>query len=357
MHKIALLGAGLIGREHAQLISKSSRLRLSVVSDPSPAAKQYADSIGVPWTADYRVALEDFRPDAAIVAVPNQLHVEVGVACLERGVVALIEKPVADNVHDAATLLDAEKRSGTPILVGHQRRHSPDMQRARALVNDGTIGRLVVANGMWFVRKHDSYFEQAWRRQQGGGPLWINLIHEIDCLRFVCGEIDSVFAYSTNRNRGYDVEDTAAIAVNFANGALGTFAMSDSVPSPFVWDVASSQALYFPHQPGDCFYFGGTAGTLSVPSLDMWTYDRPDGDWRNRLIRTHMGMDRGACYERQLDNLADVVEKRAAPLVPGLEGARTVAAIVAIETSARENRPIRIAEVSEPIGNFSAATM
>ncbi|MBL8806347.1 MAG: Gfo/Idh/MocA family oxidoreductase [Rhodospirillales bacterium] len=351
MHDVALLGAGLIGREHAQLLGRHPRLRISVVSDPSPEAEKYAATLGVPWTADYRDALDKFAPAAAIVAVPNQLHVEVGIACLARKVTALIEKPVTDNLADAERLLDAERKNATPILVGHQRRHSPDMQRAKALVGDGTIGRLVIANGMWFVRKHDSYFEQEWRRQPGGGPLWINLIHEIDCLRYVCGEIASVFATSTNRNRNFGVEDTAAITINFANGALGTFAMSDSVPSPFVWDVASSQALYFPHQPGDCFFFGGTKGTLSVPSLDMWTYEN-DGDWRSRLVKTHMGMDRGACYVRQLDNLADVLESRASPLVSGLEGAKTVAAIVAIEKSAREKRPVALEEVSGPIRKF-----
>jgi predicted dehydrogenase len=355
MYKVALLGAGLIGREHAQLVANHPRLRLCVVADPSPEAEQYAASIGVPWMADFRAALDGHRPDAAIVAVPNQLHVEVGIECLSRKIAALVEKPVADDLAEAARLLEAERRNATPILVGHQRRHSPDMQRARTLANDGTIGRLVIANGMWMVRKHDSYFEQAWRRQPGGGPLWINLIHEIDCLRYVCGEIDRVFATSTNRNRGFGVEDTAAIAIDFANGALGTFAMSDSVPSPFVWDVASSQALYFPHQPGDCFFFGGTKGTLCVPTLDLWTYEG-EGDWRSRLVRRHMGMERGACYVRQLDNLADVLDGKAAPLVSGLEGAKTVAAIVAIERSAREGRPVRIDEVSESLRRFESST-
>ncbi len=168
-------------------------------------------------------------------------------ACIERGIPSLVEKPIAHTLEAALQLADAVERSGVPVLVGHQRRHSPDIAKARQLVNDGALGRLVAVNAMWMTDKPQGYYDAAWRRQPGGGPLLINLIHDIDCLRFICGEIESVMAFSSNAVRSFEVEDTASVSVKFTNGALGTLLMSDTTVSPYNWDTAAGQALYFPH--------------------------------------------------------------------------------------------------------------
>lgn len=355
MHNIALLGAGLIGREHARLLHGRHDMRVSVVADPAPAAREFADSIGAAWMADYVAALDEHQPDGAIVALPNQLHLPAGAACLERKVVPLIEKPLTGSLDEARELLHLEAVHETPILVGHQRRHSPDMVRARQLVGEGKLGRLVVVNGMWFTRKHDAYFEHAWRREPGGSMLWINLIHEIDCLRYLCGEIESVSAVGSNAVRGLPVEDTAVLTIRFANGALGTLAMSDSVPSPFIWDVASGQALYLAHQPADCFHLGGTKGTLAVPSMNLWSHV-DDGDWRDPLARVHMSPGQGDCYVRQLDHFAQVLAGRERPLVTCLEAARTVAVVLAAEESIRLGTTVQVPRVGdEPRQNVQAS--
>lgn len=179
---------------------------------------------------------------------------------------------------------------------------------------------------------------------RGGGPLWINLIHEIDCFRFIAGEITSVQAVSSNRQRGYEVEDTTAVLMQFKCGALGTFLISDSIASPFIWDVTSGQALYFPYQPEDCYHVGGTKGSLSVPTMNLWSYEN-DGDWRSALIRRRLEIDRSSCYENQLDNFAAVIEGTEQPVVSAHDGALTVAVIAAVEQAAREGRTVWIEEL------------
>ena len=79
------------------------------------------------------------------------------------------------------------------------------------------------------MRKHESYFEADWRRRQGGGPLLINAIHDIDCLRFLCGDIESVQAIASSAVRGHEVEDTAAVIMRFENGALGVFFIASAL--------------------------------------------------------------------------------------------------------------------------------
>ena len=96
--------------------------------------------------------------------------------------------------------MDAQAQSGVAVLVGHHRRHNPINARAREIVQSGRLGRLVSANVMATFLKPDGYFDAAWRKQKGGGPILINLSHEIDMLRFFMGEIDTVQAISSTQS-------------------------------------------------------------------------------------------------------------------------------------------------------------
>jgi predicted dehydrogenase len=252
MLKIGLLGAGQIGREHASLVRRCPAAALSGIADPGPQAKAFAHEIGVPYFSDFHAMLDETQPDGAIVALPNALHLSGGLACIERRIPTLIEKPIADTITAARSLVEESEAASVPVLIGHQRRHSPDIREAKRAISEGLIGDLVTVNGMWLSDKPETYFDVEWRRKPGGGPLLINLIHDLDCLRFICGEIHSVKAFKSRNARGFEVEDTASLAIAFESGALGTFIVSDAVASPFTWDLASGQALYFPHQPANC---------------------------------------------------------------------------------------------------------
>src|SRR5207237_7798811 len=133
------------------------------------------------------------------------------------------------------------ERAGVALLVGHHRRYNPVIEKSRELVRSGALGKLITVVALWLIRKPDDYFEIAWRREQGGGPILINLIHDIDDLRYICGEIDSVQAMTSNAMRGFAVEDTAAITLRFFNGAIGTVTVSDAVPAPWWWEITSGE--------------------------------------------------------------------------------------------------------------------
>ncbi|MBT7757912.1 MAG: Gfo/Idh/MocA family oxidoreductase [Rhodospirillaceae bacterium] len=345
MLRLAVIGAGLIGREHCTLIREHPGAELVGLADVSEDAASYAQGIRVPYYADYQQLLDDTKPDGVIVAVPNQLHVAAGGACLSRGIPCLVEKPIADTVPAARELVEAAETAGVPILVGHHRRHSPDIREARRIIEAGALGNLVAVNGMWMLDKPDNYFEAEWRRSPGGGPLLINLIHEIDCLRFIVGEIDSVRAFTSNAVRGFGVEDTATIALRFENGVLGSFLMSDAVASPYSWEVTSGQALYFPHQPGDCYFFGGRDGALAVPSMNLWRHDGAGKNWQDPLLRQHMPLDGSRTYRNQLDHFLAVVSGDVVPVVTARDGMMTLAATLAVETAAREDRTVTLAEM------------
>ena len=193
--RIAVAGAGLIGRRHIELIHESNSCGLSAIVDPSPAAADLAQGADVPIYPSLADLFAAQRPDGVIVATPNRLHVENGLECIRNGVPVLVEKPIADSVAEAA---------GVPLLMGHHRRHSPILAKVRSLVGDGTLGQIVAVMGSAMFYKPDHYFDEGpWRREIGGGPILLNLIHEVDDLRSLCGDVVVVQAFNSNATRGF----------------------------------------------------------------------------------------------------------------------------------------------------------
>lgn len=267
--RLLVVGAGAIGRTHIDRILRTPGLALAGIADPSDAGRALAESIGVPWAPDHVSALERFQPQGAIVATPNTQHVPMALDCLARGVAALVEKPVADSVAEAQQLVDAQAACGVPVLVGHHRRHNPINRQARDIVASGRLGRLVSANVMASFYKPEAYFDLAWRREPGGGPVLINLIHEIDQLRFIGGDIVQVQALASNAVRGFAVEDTAAAVLRLANGALGTLLLSDTAVAPWCWDFCAGEQDQYPRQDVNTLFFAGTQGSLAARPLAL----------------------------------------------------------------------------------------
>jgi predicted dehydrogenase len=179
---IGVIGAGLFGR-NIDTMRREGCCRLAAISDPTPEAAECARKPGVPCFADYSEMLERIRPDAAIIAAPNILHAPAGLACAQRGVHMLVEKPIADTVEAAVRLSEAAERAGLKLLVGQHRRHNPIVEKAREIVRDGRIGRVTAISAQWMLLNAKDYFDVAHRRQAGAGPVLTNAVHDTLYLR------------------------------------------------------------------------------------------------------------------------------------------------------------------------------
>jgi predicted dehydrogenase len=342
--RIGVIGAGLIGRRHLAVLLGDSAYAVAGIADPAPAAAELARQHDRPYYADYWRMLEEARLDGVIVATPNQLHVPVALAAIERRLAVLVEKPIADSVSAALDLVEAAERARVPVLVGHHRRHNPIMRKAAELIHGGGIGSVTAVTGFWISRKPDDYFNVTWRREAGGGPVLINAIHDIDCLRMLCGEIENVQAVTSGRMRGFAVEDSAAAVLRFASGALGTLTVSDAVSAPWSWEWTSGENPFYPREWQDCFLVAGTRGSLAVPSLDYWWHE-PGQGWGDPLTRRRIPVMPADPYVEQMRNFAAVIRGEVAPIVSGAEGARTLAATLAIKESAATGRAARTADL------------
>lgn len=346
LNKIAVAGAGYIGRDHIAAAQASATVRLSAIVDPLPAAAELAARANVPHYPDLDTLLAHDRPDGIIVATPNPLHLEHALTCIAAGMPILLEKPLADSLAAAEELYRAVLSSGATVLVGHHRTHSPIMKLARQIVESGRLGRVVAVNGTALFYKPDEYFTQApWRAAPGAGPILLNLIHEIHNLRILCGEIESVQAVTSNSTRGFAVEDTAAITVRFSSGALGTFLLSDTVGSARSWEQTAGENPAYPSYPDeDCYHVAGTLGSLSVPTFRLKTYGREsDRSWWKPFEVSVTHVLRADPIVTQLEHFGAVVRGEAKPACTVADGLMNMRVVEAIKASAAQGTSVDIA--------------
>jgi predicted dehydrogenase len=257
----------------------------------------------------------------------------------------LIEKPITDDVDEARALVDLIDSLGVKAMIGHHRAHSPLVSTARKVIADGALGRLVAFQGSAVVRKPAAYFVAApWRTRPGGGPILINLIHEIGMMRSLCGEIGAVQAQTSSKIRGYEVEDSAAITLAFQNGALGVFMLSDAGASARSWEQTTGEnPIYFNVPNESCYTVTGTHGTLHFPTLKLETFPTEDeASWTRPFASSEVQVRRHDPLQAQLENFVAVIRGEGAPVVTAQDGLRNLQIIDAIRRSAATGRTIEV---------------
>lgn len=344
--RIAFIGAGIMGRHHIAVALRQPDIEVAGIAEFNPDTRAAYEARGIPCFADHREMLEKVKPDGAVISTPNAYHAPAAIDCLRAGVVPLIEKPVADTLEAGLALRDAQRETGVPALVGHHRRHNPIINAAVEHVHGGGLGRVVAVNGLWLRRKPDEYFEDAWKTdpQLGGGVLLINAIHDIDSLRAICGEVEGIQAITSSASRGNPVEDTAAVLIRFASGALGTFLISDNVVAPWCWEMTSQEDPRFAWQPENAYVICGTEGSLAVPTLETWT-NSPNGGRAATFIRRKLYHVAEESMELQMRHFARVIRREDKPKVTLESALATLAAILAVRMSAERGAEVRLAEL------------
>ena len=341
---IAVAGAGLIGARHIEEIAASPVAELAAIVDPGPAGPGLAHKYSVPLHATLAELFAAGKPDGIILSTPNQLHVDGGLECVAAGVPVIVEKPIGDSVERARRLVEAGEAAGVPVLTGHHRNYSPIMAKGREIVASGVLGDLVAVVGTALFYKPDDYFDASggWRQQPGGGPILLNLIHEVNNLLSLVGDIVAVQAVASNVTRGFAVEDTAAMIFTFSGGALGTFALSDTAASPRSWEQTSGENVsYDSHPDEDCYHLAGTRGSLSIPTMRLQVYaGKPS--WWEPLSSSVVDVPRSDPLAGQVEHFAAVIRGEAAPICSGRDGLKTLQVVDAVLESARTQRPVRL---------------
>ncbi|WP_342346002.1 Gfo/Idh/MocA family oxidoreductase [Rhizobium cremeum] len=242
--------------------------------DPTPNGEAVAREAGARWFSSFADMIAVDRPDGIIVATPNQVHVKNGFEAIEAGIPALIEKPLADDIASGESLIAAAEAKGVPLLTGHHRRHNPMMRKAKDIIDSGRLGQVLVINAMFWLFQAGRLFRYRVATSAGAGPIFLNLIHDIDNLRYLSGDISAVQARESNAVRGNAVEETAVILIEFENGVLATASVSDAVVAPWSWWEMTTGENRFIRKP-----------TEPATSLAGRTVPSPSRPWRSGATR------------------------------------------------------------------------
>ncbi|MDQ9010838.1 Gfo/Idh/MocA family oxidoreductase [Acinetobacter gerneri] len=342
--KIAIIGAGVMGKKHAQTIARHQQAELIAICDP------FSDVLAQEYKVAHYQDLEQLfsheKVDGVIIANPNRFHVSTAITCMQHGVACLLEKPLALDTNEALQLIAAQNKLNIPILVGHHRRHNKIIQQAKKIIDQGILGDINTFNVLWSVYKPDHYFDIEWHRKSGAGVLAINLVHDLDLMRYLNGEIESVQAMMGHKNRHLEVEDTISITLRFKNGALAALLASDAAVSPWGWDQNTEEnKTSFASSPDqNCYFISGSEGALSVPQLEYWNYPQNnEKSWSTTLVKNKIEPDKTEdVYISQLSHFIDVIDQKVQPISSAQDAIRNIQLLECIEKSARENRTIFI---------------
>jgi len=310
--RLAVVGAGLVGRRHITAMEQLDNVSLSAIVDTSTDAQAYSRDNKIPLFESLEDLFNDHKPDGIVLSTPTPLHVSQALLCVENACPVLVEKPLATSSTEGETLVSAAERAGVSLLVGHHRRHNPLIHRARALIDAGELGDIRLVNATCWFYKPDDYFEVApWRKLNGAGPISVNLIHDVDLMRYFCGEVTRVQAQAAPSARGFENEDVAAAVITFNSGAIATISVSDSVVAPWSWEHTAAEYPIYPVTSESCYLIGGSHGSLSIPDM-------------------------------QIRHFSEVITDGVEPLVSGREGLKSLQVVEAIQQAATSGQAIDV---------------
>jgi len=335
--RIALIGAGTIGRTHATRSADVKGAKLQVVVDiDETRARAVQETAGAPErAADYKEVLARDDIDAVIICLPTWLHEEVAVAAAEHGKHILCEKPMALDVASARRMHEAARRAGVVLMIAQCRRFSQDWLKVRELIRSGAIGRPAVIRTVRALRLAEGWFVQ---EGKGNGPLLDGAVHDYDFARYTFGEATQVMASGMTFRADATAVDTGTAIIRFEHGDELVVSWSWGLPpgarGGYLHDVIGPKgAIFFERSTRPDF------ARLPAPDAGCGAVviDRGQAGGIEQVPYPLRDM-----YLDQLQAFVDAVHAGGPSPVDGTEGMKAVAIGQAVLESARTGRVVTL---------------
>lgn len=234
--RVGIVGAGIVGWNHAEKISELNGMEVAAVADPQESLRarlceQYKVSKAY---ASWENMVDDPSVDTVLIGTPHDLHCPIAVAAMESGKDVICEKPLAHNVEAGRKMVDASRRTGKKLLVALNHRFIRANQQMKVLLDEGAIGHpflaVIVHLGNEFDRMSDPASWKGTMERSGGGVIIDAGAHIIDLLQWWLGPVESVTACKdrilvTTTNKE---EDTAGLCLRFASNAVANVSLTFS---------------------------------------------------------------------------------------------------------------------------------
>ena len=327
--KVLIAGLGSIGRRHLRNLKSLGvgdillyRTKLATLPDDELA--------GLPVYTDLEEALAQ-KPDAVIVSNPTSAHMTVAIPAAKAGCHLLIEKPISSELTDVLELHRAVEASGTKVLVGFQFRHHPVLRQIKAILESGSLGRVLSAKAHWGEylpgwHPWEDYRQSYAARKDLGGGVVNTLSHPLDYLRWLLGDVSGVSALTGHiSDFELDVEDNAEISLAFQNGAIGTVHLD-------YYQRPASHTLTITCTNGRILW-DNAPGIADI-------YNATDGPWET--LQPPFGFERNQLFLEEMRHFLAVCRGEEEPVCTLEDGFAAQATAQAVhESSAREGRIVQ----------------
>lgn len=338
---VGLVGAGVIGGVHAEALQGVPNAKLIVVAEPrEDAGKALAERYGIDWTPSYETLLQRDDVELVILGTPSGMHPEQAILAAQHGKHVITEKPMAITADGATRMIAAAEKAGVHLAVIFQNRLSPDIFRVRRAIEAGALGKLVLGQGYVHWHRTQEYYDAngGWRGTwalDGGGALMNQSIHTVDLLQFLMGGVTAVQAFTATLTHDIETEDTAAAALRFTNGALGTIGVTTSTDKdrPVHIEIVGEQ--------GKAVFDGNQ---LVSWESEMELSDDLLTPQDKELVQGWIANEGfGISHRRQQQAIFNALERGEIPPFPGSEARKAVDIILSIYESARTGRRVDLA--------------
>lgn len=336
---VGIRGAGQVARQHAAAILANPRLRVAAICSRS---RKSAEALAAEFENArkgekpiaiydrYEELLNDTGVDIVSECMPNYLHAKEAILAFEAGKHLILEKPAAIEAGELESLRQTARRSGRKSVVSFVLRWHPLTANLKNLISRGAIGDVYYAEFDYWHGIKPSFSSYQWIRKQefAGGAMITGGCHAADLARYLHGEIDEVFAYSTKARDDFDYPTTLVAAVRFVGGSIGKLSTSlDGTSFPYQFNI-------------DLL---GTRGALRdnrIYSKELFPFQ---DDFAILPCDTpNSGSVEHHPFKQEIDNLVDCLDN-GTPVLSDVEDAcKSMQISLAITESARTGKPVKI---------------
>lgn len=338
MLDFCIVGCGRIAKRHSELLGNGiiPGAKLTAVCDLVPEkAEKIGKQFGVPWYTDMHKMMQEIKPAVVTILTESGNHARDTIALSQYGAHIVVEKPMALTLSDADAMIDACDKAGVRLFVVKQNRFNVPVVKLREALEAGRFGKLVMGTVRVRWCRPQAYYDQdSWRGTwaQDGGVLTNQASHHVDLLEWMMGDVVRVSAMSATRLVNIEAEDTAAVTLQFANGALGIIEATGGTRPK---DLEGSISIL-----GE----GGTVviGGFAVNKLETWNFvdAEPDDDAVVQNYSVNPPNVYGFGHQAYYEHVVDVISNGGPQLVDGLTGRRSLELISAIYESIETGRTV-----------------
>jgi UDP-N-acetyl-2-amino-2-deoxyglucuronate dehydrogenase len=244
MTGIAIVGTGMWAPRLAAAAGRAELELVTCFSRDETRCTEFGERFECEPAASVEEAIGHPDVEGVLLVTPNDVHEEQALACAERGRHVFVEKPIADTTEAGERMRRACADAGVTLMVGHAFRRLGAARRVKQLLDDGALGRVVLAEANMSLP--GSFKPGAWRGERErnpGGPIMQLGIHHVDTLAYWLGPVQQASGRFAHVHSQADIDDVAVVTLEFESGALATLTGSYVSPKTLSLRLLGTEAV------------------------------------------------------------------------------------------------------------------